>query len=49
VSFLHVILSRLQEESKAKEDTAMETAMMSVVGRILSQEMKSTSLYENDG
>lgn len=48
VFFLHAIMSRLQEESKAKEDASAEKTM-SVLGRIPSQEMKSTSIYENGG
>lgn len=46
VPFLHVILSRVQEENKAKEDTGMEKEKS---GRIPSQEMKSTGIYENSG
>lgn len=46
--FLHAIMSRLQEESKAKEDASVEKTM-SVLGRIPSQEMKSTSIMRTVG
>lgn len=44
MSFLHLILSRLQGKGRS----AMEKAM-SVVGGITNQEMKTAGIYENGG